>query len=340
MTYSVPLDGSAAQRDPKGDDAGCLLSVFDLEQGREVKTVGAKSFPGEIQFLAESDRVLYKEPTSSGDELKLWNFLTGEVSVVFRETDAFFQYVRSLQSDLLTGRRLAKQSRIQSLMVMDLKDGSSRDIGALDPRNEKQGPFLSPGLSSSPEGDRVAYLIGGERPGVYVWQSDPFKLGTWIDLSPATSDSGKWPINFALASRDQLLLLSGYPNRRDRSDATLLVFDTASGRLVRQLELSFRSALETGRAQHSELSIGSAVAVSHDGRMVAISVERDERQALIHVFDTFTGAELAQASHPPVNPRRSDPFQARISYLGFTRDARYLISSAYDTRVWEVSRTE
>lgn len=338
ITYTIPLDGSSGQRDGEGGDAGCLLTVFDLNQGKEVGTTGATSFPGCIQFATGSDGVVYKEPSSPGNELKLWNVLTGEKRVVFRETNAYFQNVTLLQHNVLVGVGLSKQSRTESLMAVDLKDGTARDFGVLDPRSEKQRPLLSPGLSSSPDGDRFAYMVGGERPGIYVWQANPFKLHTWIDVSPAISDT--WPINFKVASRDELMLLSGYGQRRGESEARLLVFNVASGSFVRQLELSFRSSLASGRPQSSRLSIGSAMAVSHDGRMVAISVERDERQALIHVFDTLTGAELTQASHPPVKLRRSDPFQARISYLGFTPDDKYLISSTYDTRIWQIIRTE
>jgi WD40 repeat protein len=126
----------------------------------------------------------------------------------------------------------------------------------------------------------------------------------------------------------------------------LLFFETQKYELVRQMDVTAWSPPNLGAdAFHESNFIGTVMAISGDGNLIAIGFTRTEKkfqttmeQAEVVLFDLKTGAEVAKARHPAIKQTRDDPFAARIGKLIFTSDGKYLLSSTHDTLVWELKR--
>jgi len=107
----------------------------------------------------------------------------------------------------------------------------------------------------------------------------------------------------------------------------LWFYDTTNYKLTRQMEVPKLNTF----------------AISPDGQLLAVSYKREKRSFLkvveqgnIEIYELATGQKLAAASHPPVERRRNNLWAADIDYLCFTPDGKYLLSSTYDTRIWEI----
>jgi WD40 repeat protein len=123
----------------------------------------------------------------------------------------------------------------------------------------------------------------------------------------------------------------------------LLFYHAVSYELSRELDLRNTNTLantDALTAKHPEVGPRIyGIALSPDGRILAIGRRsKDGTRAIIILFDIATGRQLTTASHPSIKPERNDPWRADINALVFTPDGKYLLSSTYDTRIWEIDR--
>lgn len=320
-SYTIPLDGSRgrANQPLTSDD---VLRVVERESGREIGHVKVEFFPESVQFIPGTRQVFYKEPTSSKQKhlFKVWNFSTGEAKACSDEDAVNFRYATVVDAQHALGTVLQENGG-ESLGRLALPDCTRAIISPVDPEYP-QGKTWG-GLTPSSDKRFLAYTIyaGSE---VIIWDITNKQVAK--NLSPT-------PLFFwdklAYTPDGRLLIVAAGTNALggENTKSYLLLYDTRTYQQVRRLEVPG----------------ASAIAVSPDSRLLAVGYTEEKKkvfstteQAQVVLYDLTTGKEVARASHPPVKQQRSDPFIAKVTRLAFTPDGKYLLSSTYDTLLWQL----
>lgn len=320
-SYTVPLDvdrGSANQP-PVSDD---MLRVVERASGREAGRIKVQFFPENMQFVPDTQQVFYIEPASNKQKhlFKIWNFSTGEVTACSDKDAINFRHATIVDPQHVLGAVLQENGG-ESLGKLTLPDCTQTIISPVDPEYP-QGKTRG-GLTISPDKRFITYTIyaGSE---IIIW--DIANKQVTKNLSPAPLFSWNKPV---YTPDGKLLIVATGTNAFSGEDTKnyLLFYDTGTYHQVRRLEVPG----------------ASAIAVSPDGRLLAVGYTKEDRkafttteQAQVVLYDLKTGEEVAKAAHPPVRQRRDDPFAAKVTRLTFTPDGKYLLSSTYNTLLWRI----
>lgn len=326
-SYTIELDGSRgkANQPPVTDDA---LRVVERESGRELGRIRVEFFPLEQQFIPGAQRVFYSEPKSRAESArlyKIWDIASGRALVCLDAPEGGFSSVTFLdqQHALGTISKQVEQYTGGMLGALALTNCKRQVIGPVDPTD----PRVRTGgrISLSPDKNLLAYslYVGSQ---AIVWDIKKQQVERRLDISPLFIGE---EVVYTPDGRLLLITARTRPFAGDDSKTFLLFYDTRTYQQVRRLEVPG----------------ASAIAISPDSRLLALgyTVEKKKafsttEQAKVAIYDLVTGEEVALASHPPVKQQRSDPFIAKVTRLAFTPDGEYLLSSTYDTRLWQLGR--
>jgi|GEM_PF-2134712 len=338
-SYTIPLDGGRARAN-QPPTAGDVLRVVERASGREVGRIKVEFFPESVQFIPGTQQVFYKEPTSDKQKylFKVWNFSIGEAKACSGTDVTNFRYATVVDAQHALGAVLQENGG-ESLSKLTLPDCTQTVIGSTDPADPKNRVRSQPILSTTK--NHLAYVLGSTLEEALVRDAitsnvvKRIKSPSGLFLGDATyTPDGK-----------HLLVVASTTLNTDKPETKryLLFYDTTSYEVVRQLDITkWRPPDLSDRAIGSN-QLGTVMTVSPDGRLLAVGFTKEKQkafttteQAQVALYDLVTGAEVARASHPPVKQQRNDPFAAKVTQLAFTPDGKYLLSSTYDTRLWQL----
>ncbi|MCA1837225.1 MAG: hypothetical protein LC674_00060 [Actinobacteria bacterium] len=335
-SYTIPLDGSRGKAN-QSEVSGNTLRVVERESGREVGSVRVAFFPESVQFVPGRQQVFYTEPTSNKQGLlfKVWNFSRGE-SKSCNEDAINFRHASVVDAQHALGAVLQENGG-ELLGRLSLPECTRTVSEPVNPSNPKSMTWG--GLNLSPNKGYLAYGTSEE-----VIIRDTATLNTVKRIKPAPGlIFGGSPI-YTPDGKFLLVVASNTIFDKPETKRFLLFYDTTNYEVARRLDITTWSSpvLRNDRAVNSNV-VGTAMAISPDTRLLAVGYTKEERKALstteqaqVVLYDLTTGQEVARASHPPVKEQRNDPFPAKISRLAFTPDGKYLLSSTYDTLMWQL----
>jgi hypothetical protein len=345
-TYTLPLDGSPgkANQPQVYDD---MLRLVERGSAREIGRINTNSFPYGAQFVPGTQQVFYseqKEYAKAGVLNKLWNPTSGQMLVcldsrVDLQPNEAFSNITAIGPQKAIGALWQESTRGELLVTLTLPNCNRTIIGPVHPSDPKARVWGGGEFSLSPNRDQVVYGTSEE---VIVRDAATLNTVKQIKSSSGLIFGGR-PI-YTPDGKFLLVVASNTIYDKPETRRYLLFYDTTSYEIVRQLDITSWSppVLRDDRAVNSNV-IGTAMAVSPDSRLLAVGYTTEEKkafsiteQAHIVLYDLTTGEEVARATHPPVKQQRSDPFAAKISRLVFTPDGKHLLSSTYDTRLWQL----
>ena len=332
-TYTFRSDigrGQADQPDTHDD----LLRVIELENGRELGHLGTEAFPGVEGFIPNTQEVFYSErkqyAQKMGQAYKIWNPASGQLHVCLDNPAGGFSWPVFLDQQQAIGI-VSQKGSSEILAKLSLPECVLTNLGSVEPENSKNGAWQK--LTLSPDKRFLAYTIypGGK---LIIWDIANKKVAKQLTPSPLLFDSNldyrAFGNNIDYSTDGKLLIVNANivnGNAHIRKEY-LLSFETETYQLKKRIEVQ---------------ALATAMAISPDGRMVAIGYTKEmqktfttNEQGIIALYDLTTGQEITTAAHSEVKQRRSDPFIARVRRLAFTPDGMYLLSSTYDTRLWQI----
>lgn len=325
---TIPLDGSPPIVPPHEhhDD---YLQLVELATGRELRRVPVEFFPDDVQFLPASPQVFYTELQERRKEcFRFWNATDGSVRTVGCEEKPVWKHIVVLHDDVAIGAFGAENKPWGVLAKLDLRTGARQRLDYFDPLHPNQGR-MGEGFALSPGKKHLAYRFLGSHSSIIVRRTDTMQIENRIPLpAPKIRDE-------VFYSPDGKYLLA-FADVGER--LTFYLYDTSTYDLTKQLTLALPKPKSSLFSRGSLSFVASAVAISPDAGMIAIGWTRDERQAMVSLFDFETGEELAEVSHPAISPQRKDPFAAKLEKILFSPDSNYLISGSRDTRIWKLSK--
>jgi WD40 repeat protein len=336
-TYTIPIDGSRGKAN-QPEVSGDTLRVVERESGREVGSVKVAFFPESVQFIPGTQQIFYTEPTSNkqGRVFRVWNFSTGEAKTC-DDTDAVsFRHATVIDAQHALGAVLQENGG-ELLGKLTLPGCTRAAMESVNPSNPNSMTWG--GLNLSHNKRFLAYGTNDE-----VIIRDAATLNTLKRIKPPSGlIFGGNPI-YTPDGKFLLVVASNTIFDKPETKRYLLFYDTTSYEVARRLDItSWNPPVLRNDVAVNSNAIGTAMAISPNSRFLAVGYTKEERKALtttdqaqVVLYDLTTSEEVAKASHPQVKKQRNDPFAAKIGKLAFTPDAKYLLSSAYDTLIWEI----
>lgn len=319
--YTISDNGVQAHQSPPFDDR---LRVLERESGREIGSVPVDFFTYNRLFIPGTKEILYTERQSKDGarswQYKLWLPNSGQNLTCLETSDGpdnivFLDRQRAIGSIWMEGSG-------DVLVNLSFPGCVVKKMGPIDPANPQRRIRANGKIALSPDKKTLAYdsrqvIIRDIASNEVINRLDPGSL--FFTGKLAYTPDGKSLIVLACASK---CLSSG-----EEGTFYLWFYDTANYKVTRQLEVPRLNAF----------------VISPDGQLLAVSYKRETRsfskmveQGNIEIYELATGRKIAAASHPPVERRRDNLWAADIGYLSFTPDGQYLLSSANDTRIWEI----
>lgn len=319
--YTISDSGVQAHQSPPFDDR---LRVIERESGREIGSVPVDFFTYNRLFVPGTKQVLYTEPQPNSQprnwQYKLWLPASGQNLTCLETSDGGPDSLVFLDQQHAVGSMWIEGSG-DVLVHVSFPGCVVKKMGPIDPADPKKR--VRGKLALSPDKKTLAYdsgkhlIIRDIASNQMINRLDP---GTFFFTGKlAYTPDGKSLIALACASKCLSV--------DEKGMFYLWFYDTTNYKMTREMEAPRLNTF----------------AISPDSQLLAISYKLQKRSFLmtteqgnIEIYELATGRKLAAASHPPVERRRDNLWAADIDYLGFTPDGKYLLSSTYDTRIWEI----
>lgn len=317
-TFHFPL--GAGKGTPDQPDAHDVLRVVELASGREAgrKVVGFLPYG---KFISGMHKVIYAEYGF----YKVWDPGSAQTQECL-DPRVLLGNFTFLDQQRAYGFYVPGAPEGDSLVQINLADCSLIRLGPVDPIYISSR--TSSDLALSPDKKFLAYVAGDR---LLIWD---------IEKKQVSRRLGPDPSFFTLFGRevaytpDGKFLISSATDRPYNPGKRyyLVLYDSRTYQVVKRIEVPGTTAM----------------AVSCDGSMIAVGYGEGGERGDHSVFDTYkvkgavvlydvgTGKEIGRASHRSAKRSHNDPFAGAITGVAFTPNGKYLLSSTYDTRVWQI----
>ena len=333
-TYSIPIGFNSYNSKP-ADDA---LRLVERTTGREVGRIKVEFYPEDIQFIAGTHRVIYKEPKLVNSKLewrlKIWDVENGEARECSNENVMARSFTLVDEQHGLTLLRRAEGDQFSILSLPDCRQGT---IGPVDGSN--LDARVDGNIAVSPDRKTFAYVATNKlivRNGATL---EVIKQTTELNLgqNPLYTPDGKFLV----------ILATNTIRDKPETKRFLLFYDTRNYEIVKRVDVThWRPPVLSEYTTAQSNYLGTAMAIGPDSRTLAVGYTREKANlffttetAEVVIYDLETGAEIARASHPKIKQRPDDPWAASIGKLVFTPDGSQLLSTTNDTLVWNITGT-
>lgn len=339
--YTIPIDGSPgyANQPPVYDD---FLRVVERKSGREIARLGVQE-PSTTRFVPDTNKVIYREMTKTrpfGFESKIWDYQSGQTKTCFDIKNSPFSPV-FVDNNTAFGTIYDENKYLGSLLTkLDLSSCQTEVIGRIYPldvnNRVRNNTIPGSGIKISPDRKLMAYPLDSDDKLIFRNTDNPEQIVKEIDSAPLYfwseqifTPDGKFLITNA-ADGDM-----GYGGGV-RENYYLLIYDLKSFRKVGQIVIPV--------SEEMTIPASAQIAISPDSRLVAASYNTVKKelwgkveQAHVAIYDIATGKEVGKVSHPLLKEKRKDPFKSDINKIIFTAGGKQLLTSTYDTYVWDIS---
>lgn len=317
--YTIFSDGTAKAHQP--DDTGDAIRVVELESGGEIAKLKI-SFEKYDQFVPNTKQIFYED--TNNKIYQIWDYESDVKKACFDESKFNLQFVIFLNEKLAFGVIPKKEKHTgQWFATLELPSCEVKIIGEVYPNPDKNeiGYNLTGKIQISSDKKNIIYLT--YKNNMVVRDVETFKIINEFSLENLQLLS---KYQFTPDGRYFVVLAKTYVSPKH---SYMLIYNANTFKQVHQFEVLGDESL----------------AISPDSRFAAVAykaVEKDffkkTEQAHIVLIDLETGKEVAKMSHPKLKEKRNDPFQADVNKMIFTSDRKYLLTSTYDTYVWDISQ--
>lgn len=316
-----------------------ILRVVEFKTGHEVARIRVSFSPTQTQFIRGTQHVFYNELVTNEKPhtvFKLWDFRTGVTSVCSEEDPGDFSTFVTFLDEKQAVTRVMRKGGADLLVTLTLPHCTKNVIERADSDAAPGGPLV---LSADKR--RLSYDAYGVGPQPIIIR-DAATMAVIKRLHPP---QGMLFGRHAYTPDGRFLLVVASTTSPDTPETRrfLLSYDGDHYEPIRRIEATRWKALAPKAGRWTSSEMPPTMAISPNGRMIAIPYTEERRQllgtdeqAFVGLYNLETGEEVARASHPKLRARRSDPFQAKVNRLAFTPDGKHLLSSTNDTRVWRI----
>jgi WD40 repeat protein len=321
--YTISDNGTFAHQSPPFDDR---LRVIERESGREIGSVPKDFFTYNTLFIPGTKQVFYTEPQPDSRprdwHYKLWLPASGQNLICLETSDGVHSNMVFLDKQRAVGVKWLEGSG-DILVNLSFPGCAVEKIGPIDPADPERRIRGNSNLALSPDKKTLAYDSG-----LHIIIRDIISNEVIKRLDPGSLFfAGKLAYTPDGKSLVVLVCASTCLSADEAGTYYLWFYDTTNYKMTRQMEVPKINTF----------------AISPDNQLLALSYKREKRSFLrtveqgnIEIIELATGRKLAAASHPPVARRRDNLWAADIDYLKFSPDGKYLLSSTYDTRIWDI----
>lgn len=304
------------------------LVQLAIPSGKELASIPVGFLP-RVRYFPNEDRIIFTHDSTLGKlQVRIWD-LGGDTSMCLEGRPAIeITGITPISEQQVVGLR--EKGRIHTFVRLS-SDCSVINESAADPDSPGsmfypifsiQGPAIAPDLKT------VAYIVRPPSSGPTGLILRRLQEDQSFQRIHAPEGALFWGMRF---SPDSRLVVAdtwqhgrgpGEPDARHR----LQVYDVASGRLIRTLDIDARGGL----------------AFSPDGRLLVVGTSSTQStgfggirvKAIAVIYDFESARELARVEHPWF--KTSPGMRGELTGLEFSADGRYLITSTHDVRVWRV----
>ena len=340
--YAITVEGgrTRVRQTRQGPDRR-TVHIVDLLSGTVVATAATFWQVHEVQFIPESDEVLFYQyefrDRSPDDRLTRWRYLEGE-PIDCVNVDG---YVSPLVVD--------------SSKALVYREQHERPLGRLDLETcalEWGAPIIEEGQGwYGPGWPRTAFdhrlLLPGRTRFAYVASSYPLEEKVVIrpvdnidhellriEMTPAIPTATQI---FATANYLGLYFAQRPLGEQVIPSRELRLYRLSDDTLERRVDIGSWDRTYTNSRYTTRL--GTAVAGHPLQDIVAVATQSDPDNARIRLYDLADGREITTLHFPPFKEKRSKPFnRVEITFLQFSADGRYLVAGNTEPRirVWEM----
>jgi WD40 repeat protein len=314
-------DGESAGESLSGNLSSDVLQVLDTDAWKPVYSTRLRAFALVASFSADGRQLYvqtgpFRESGTVQSQQVMIDLHTGEIN---RSTKYGLGVFNAIGNGMLLGTENPKHD--ETLIVKAASD--SRELKR-ERLSRAEGPYR----------ERAGLAFSADR-GIVVYSTDQtvicrrtVDLGVlWVrPVEPEFGLPWKMAISADGGTIAAALIDSKWTNTQGR--AHVIVLNGKNGALLTRFPLNGQGA----------------VALSHDGSLVAVgtsATEKGSKDILLYVdiFDISSGQQVSRQLHARVLPGRFQNLVGGFSATGlcFTSDGKYLISDAYDsTKVWKL----
>ena len=345
--YAITVEGDRTRvRQTRQGPGRGTTHIVDLLSGAVVATAATFWQVHEVQFIPESDEVLFFQyefrDRSLDARLTRWRYLEGK-PIDCVKVDG---YVSPLVVDS-SKALLFRENHERPIGRLDLEacaiewgapmiqegqrlDDVGRPTNVLDPR------LLLPGRARFAYVDKSVNSAPLDRKVIIRPVDDIDDELLSIEATPGTSED-----IFTTANYLGLYLTQDPPGEQVIPSRELRLYRLSDDTLERRVDIGSWDRTYT-RARYTT-RLGTAVAGHPLQDIVAVATQSDPDNARIRLYDLADGREITTLHFPPFKEKRSKPFnRVEIIFLQFSADGRYLVAANTEPRirVWEMVSAE
>jgi len=321
-------DGTASVN--KSDTSADALRVVEFKSGKEI---ARKNNRGGGRFIPNTKQIYFIDGDDSAKYI--WNYESDVTKLCFKRESGVsnIRFLNEKEGFAVVSYKIDGFPS-QLLARLELPSCKLKKFGdvyppGLDPKNLYNRIDIYAGITLTADKKQFLYVV---RDKAIVRSTSTLEIEKEFTVDPLVlSQHANRPVftsdgKHLILQADNGELLNGKSGVKKRY--FILIYDAKTYKKLNQFEVQGEQYMT----------------VSQDGRFIAVAYKTEKNeflrktdQAHIDLFDLKTGQKLATMSHKRLKQKRNNPWRSAIGKMMFTPDGKYLLTSADDTYVWDVS---